>query len=143
MVCHKIGGGWVLTLPDSYSAEYVKDDRVYKFCDSETDTAIRVSPLKAEKNGKPVPKEALKNAFAHSLDSIEGRAALREDDHELGNGFSAMAFEYTYFSAKNELLFFISYGIYCDGALLSIQINSNIRENCEEALEYIKNIYKE
>ena len=143
MMCHKIGGGWVLTLPDSFTAEYVENDRIYKFCDNDSDVVIRVSPMSAQKGGKAAPKELLKNAFAHSLDALGGRATLREDDHEIGNGLSAMAFEYTHFNENNEFRFFISYGIYCDGALLSANISSCIREDCEQALSYFKDIYKE
>ena len=142
MIYHKIGGGWTIYLPDSYSAEYSKSERIYKFADVETGVTIRLSPMFAEKSGKPVPKDVLKNAFAHSLDSLKGRASLREDDHPINDEMSSMSFEYTHFNDDNELTFFISCGIYSDGALLTANISSTVREDCEKALGYIMEVTK-
>lgn len=142
MMYHRIGGGWTICLPDSYSAEYVDNERIYKFVDDESNVTIRLSPMFAEKDGKPVPKEVLRNAFAHSLDSLKGRAVLRDDDHAINDEMSSMSFEYTYFDDKNELNFYISCGIYTDGALLSANVSGTVREDCEKALGYILEVTK-
>lgn len=143
MMCHKIGGGWVITLPDSFKAEYVESDKMYQLTDEQNGVTVRLAPMSARKeNGELIPKEGLGKAYAHSLDSLGGRASVKEAEHDIGNGLLSMSFEYTQF-VKGELNFFISCGIYCDGAILSTSISGTVREDCEKVLEYIKEVVRE
>ncbi|MBR6338383.1 MAG: hypothetical protein IKR76_11745 [Ruminococcus sp.] len=143
MMCHKIGGGWIITLPDSYSAEYIEGRNQYKFKDSESDAVIRISPLSGRSGDRLLTKEMMREAFAHSLDSMSGRVSLKDDDHEIGDGLSAMCFEFSKYNDNDILMFYMSFGIYTEGALLTASISSCVREDCIKALEYLEETTKE
>lgn len=136
MLTYELNFNWEISLPDNWTGEYDSENGEYIFYPPDSSLTIRVTPFHAEKGGVPAPKELMKNAYINSA----SKSAVPRDIWECGlDGFSMMAYEDTQKSG-GQTVYVISAGYFTEGELLSVNIYSTDKSECDEAVKYIKTL---
>ena len=129
MTEHNMKFGWKIYFPDTWSCEYIEENDEYLFRPSKNSLTVHIKPFRKEKDGKPIPIEEVGQAYRESVPMT----ALRKRHHLIYvKGCYAEVFE-----DMEKGIVHMYAGIYTDGNLLSIDIFSRSKTNCEKTLKFI------
>lgn len=135
---YKLNLVWEILLPHDWVVEFDKIDNHYVFYPKDSDLTIRITPFHAESNGLLAPKELMKTSYINSISS--SAIPLNINQCTINNS-SWVAYEDVQNHNKQKV-YVINAGIFADGELLSINIYSTNKSECNDALKYIRGILK-
>lgn len=135
---YKIPCGWQISFPSNWIHEGEADYGENIFYTPDSDLTIRITSFHAEKQGILAPIEVMENAF---MQTIPKSANPKEIVEYTLDGFYSKAFENTY-TENDTLVFRICICYYAAGELLSINVFSTSKEECEKSLSFLKTLRK-
>lgn len=136
MLYYELPYNWEISFPDEWSGEFDKEYGQYIFYPSDSDLTFRITPFHAEKENQLAPIEVMENAYTNSIP----KSAKPRDLNEYAlNGLCMKAYENKYREGDKNI-YTIHIGYYTLGNLLSINIFSTHKMECEHALQYLKTI---
>ena len=133
---YRLPCGWEISFSDEWIGEYSKEDGQCIFYPPNSDLTIRITPFHIEKENTPAPAEVMEAAY---INSILESAKPRDMYEYILEGFSIQAYEEeTYENGK--IVYAIKIGYYAPGDLLSVNIFSTNKTECEQSLKILKTI---
>lgn len=130
--------GWEISFADEWIGEYNKKNGQCIFYPPNSDLTIHITPFHIAKENTPAPVEVMETAYINSI----LQSAKPRDLHEYNlEGFSLKAFEEET-NENGKTVYVIKVGYYALGDLLSVNIFSTNKAECEQSLEILKTIRK-
>jgi len=135
---YKMPCGWQVSFPSNWIHEGEADCGENIFYPPNSDLTIRITSFRAEKHGILAPIEVMENVFMRTIPESANPKEIAEYTLE---GFYLKVFENTY-TENDTLVFRIYICYYAAGEILSINVFSTSKEECEKSLSFLKTLRK-